>query len=211
MSQRLNDYFSQEATDYLAQLEELLAGEGAPDAGELVRLARGVRGSAQMGGAQTIAGVAERLEDAARSLQSHTIVWSEEVRRLAMETVSDLQLLVRALNRWGPEEEARVRSALGRWDEVPSAEERNDASAAVVSIESLFFDDAGPHILSAPEIVAVEALLFRGEAALREALRLREELERLAAEGGERAALAERLRELFDLVELGLAPAVPAR
>ncbi|HEX2188988.1 MAG TPA: hypothetical protein VHG51_08835, partial [Longimicrobiaceae bacterium] len=52
-------------------------------------------------------------------------------------------------------------------------------------------------------VVPVESLLFRGEAALREALRLRPEVERLAATD-DGAALRARLDELFDLVALGM-------
>ena len=44
------------------------------------------------------------------------VAWSDELRSLAARTVADLKLLVRALNRWGPEEEERVRIALSRWD-----------------------------------------------------------------------------------------------
>ncbi|MET0398251.1 MAG: hypothetical protein ABW277_15730, partial [Longimicrobiaceae bacterium] len=50
-------------------------------------------------------------------------------------------------------------------------------------------------------VVPVESLLFRGGAALREALALRPELEGLAAGSPE---LRGRLEELFDLVSLGM-------
>lgn len=196
MSERLNEYFTQEAGEYLDQLAALLSDPGIPEPQQLLRLAHGVRGSAQMAGAETIAGVAERLEDAARSVVSNNVIWSEEVRRLAADTVRDLQILIRALNRWGPSEEARVRTAIDRWHEL----EPEDA----VPIESLFYDDDGPHVLSAGDgedaVVPVESLLLRGDEALREALRLRPELERALA-GSEAREL---LEELFDLVRLGM-------
>ena len=204
MSQRLSDYLARETNDYLDQLDQLLDSPSAPDPETLLRLARGVHGSAQMAGLDTIAGVAERLEDAGRSVLSNNIIWSAEVRNLAIQTVRDLKILVRAVNRWGPEEEARVRAALERWDELEAADDDD-----VVPITSLFYDDAGPHIVTAAEsgavadaVVPIESLLFRGESALREALRLRAELE---------GALRERpadagplLAELFELIELGL-------
>ena len=114
MSQPLSDYFAQEAGEYLDQMDALLAGSDRPDPVRFFRLARGVRGSAQMAGVETIAAVAERLEDAGRSVLSNTIIWSEDTRQLAIHTVRDLKVLVRALNRWGPEEEARVRAAILR-------------------------------------------------------------------------------------------------
>jgi len=65
-----------------------------------------------------------------------------------------------------------------------------------------------PVELLAPEeiVVPVEDLLYRGEAALRRILELKPELQNAAdsPSGGER--LHDLLREVFDLVELGLAP-----
>lgn len=210
MSQRLSDYLARETNDYLDQLDGLLASPAAPDPESLLRLARGVRGSAQMAGFDTIAGVAERLEDAGRSVLSNTIIWSAEIRNLAIQTVRDLKILVRAVNRWGPEEEARVRAALDRWDELDVPEEE-----VVVSITSLFYDDAGPHIVTGAEggavadaVVSIESLLFRGESALREALRLRGELERVLRERP--ADAGPLLTEIFDLIELGLPAGAPA-
>jgi HPt (histidine-containing phosphotransfer) domain-containing protein len=211
MSERLSEYFTRDAADYLAQLAQLLAQPDGLDPERMMQLARGVRGSAQMAGAETIAAVAERLEDAARSVLSRNIVWSDEIRLLAADTVSDLQLLVRAVNRWGPEEEARVRAAIERWDDLEGPEGAARRGARVIPVSDLFYDDAGPHILSTapereaaePAVVPVERLVFRGESALREALRLRPEVERLAQSAGA-TELDERLREVFDLIELGL-------
>ena len=204
MSQRLSEYLTQETTDYLEQLDRLLMAPGAPDPEILLRLARGVRGSAEMAGVETIAAVAERLEDAGRSVLSNTIIWSEEIRQLAIHTVRDLKMLVRALNRWGPAEEARVRAAILRWDEKDAPEEQE-----VVPISTLFYDDAGPHVLSgasdpeSSEAVPVDMLLLRGESALREAMRLQPEIERLLP-AGVPLELHLKLAELFDLIELGI-------
>ena len=203
MSQRLSDYLTQETTEYLEQLDRLLMAPGSPDPESLLRLARGVRGSAQMAGVETIAAVAERLEDAGRSVLSNTIIWSEDTRQLAIHTVRDLKVLVRALNRWGPAEEARVRAAIVRWDEKDGAEPE------VVPIDSLFYADAGPHTVAGPvdaesaEVVPVDMLLLRGEKALREAIRLRPEIEQLIP-AGVPLELHLKLAEMFDLLELGI-------
>ena len=201
MSQRLSEYLTQETTDYLNQLDRLLSLPGKPDAEHILRLARGVRGSAQMAGLETIASVAERLEDAVRSVLSNTIIWSDEIRQLGLQTVRDLQILVRALNRWGPGEEARVREAIERWAELDPGE-----PTQVVPISDLYFEDDGPHVLStgtaADAVVPIEDLLLRGESALLEALRLRTEIQRLARDA--HPDLAPHLADLFELIQLGL-------
>jgi HPt (histidine-containing phosphotransfer) domain-containing protein len=211
MSERLNEYFAAEAAEYLEELELLLALPGAPDADQFLRLATGVRGSAGMAGAETVALVAERLEDAARSIVSDHIAWSEEIRELSEQTVTDLKLLVRALHRWGPDEERRVREAIERWDEQTDDGASPDPAPAV-PIEALFFDDAGPHILSpgAGEMVAgtaapVDTLLLRGERALQEALALRPAFEAIArGDAVPQRPLADLVDELFDLLDLTL-------
>ena len=58
MSQPLSEYFAREAGEYLDRLDALLAGDAAPDPVEFFRLARGVRGSAQIACADAVARVA---------------------------------------------------------------------------------------------------------------------------------------------------------
>jgi hypothetical protein len=192
-----------EAADHLARLEALLSRPEVPDGEELLRLSRGVRDAASQAGAQTIERVAQRLEDAAGSFATRGIVWSEELRSLARQTASDLVILIRALNRWGPEEEDRVRTAIERWDEMADA-----SGEGVMHISALFHDDAGPHLVSAPsqeewaDVVPVESLLLQGDAALREALALRPRVDALAERGGADAELRALLDELWDLLRL---------
>jgi hypothetical protein len=81
--------------------------------------------------------------------------------------------------------------------------------AGVVPIESLAPDEEAVPIESlAPDeadVVPIEALLYRGPGALKHALALRPELEALiAARDGYSPRLTELLREVFDLVQLGL-------
>ncbi len=82
-----------------------------------------------------------------------------------------------------------------------------EEEAGVVPIESLA-PDQPPVAATAPdeaEVVPIESLLYRGAAALKHALALRSELEALlAARNGGSPRIAELLRELFELVQLGL-------
>jgi chemotaxis protein histidine kinase CheA len=129
MSQPLSDYFAQEAGEYLDHLDALLARADAPDPVEFFRQARGVRGSAQLAGADAVASVAERLEDGARALRDGVLQWSDEVRERARRTVDDLRVMVAAYGSGGGED-ARAAEAAARWDGVDSGRRRSDQPGA---------------------------------------------------------------------------------
>lgn len=248
MSERLDRYFALEATDYLDQLEEELSTSARPDLDLLLRLCRGVRGSAQMAGAESVAAVAERLEEGIRSVQGNHIVWSEDVRQLSRQTAADLKVLVRASGRWGELDDTTVRGAIDRWNEVEPAPAREvdealhmtwqdqlpdpdrdpqrlTPSAPELDIELLFFDDDGPHVLTSEleegmnqpmtgttgQPVPIEALLLDREGAVREAVAMRDQVERMVREvPGAEVELAPVLRELFELLEIAAAGVAPA-
>lgn len=220
MSERLHEYFVSEATEYLDQLEALLALPGRPDLDHLLRLAHGVRGSAQMAGADTLASVAERLEDGVRSVQANHVVWSDDIRQLSAQTVADLKVLLRASNRWGAIEEARVRQAIDRWNEAePSPDWRHARVGSIpeMPIESLFYDDAGPHVLTREDDamtesprhatpVPIETLLLGREDALREGASVCRTLaQRLPEVPGMDPALVAMVQDLQELLELAVA------
>ena len=217
MSERLHEYLAAEATEYLDRLESLLASPGRPDLEQLLRLARGVRGSAQMAGADTLVAVAERLEEGLRAVQADHVAWSDDLRVISAGTVADLKILVRAASRWGPAEEARVRAAIERWNEAeggPAGRRHEVASGEIVEIDSLFYDDEGPHVLSPNDggemsyqdhgsgvPVPIESLLLDREGALAEALGMREEVERaMRSAATSDGTLEAAIGELFELL-----------
>jgi HPt (histidine-containing phosphotransfer) domain-containing protein len=118
MTQPLREYFALEAGEYLDQLDALLAGSDRPDPVRFFRLARGVRGSAQLAGATPIVEVAERLEDGARAIRDGVLPWSPEVRDRTRRTAEDLRVLVERHEHWGPDEDARAHAAVERWGDV---------------------------------------------------------------------------------------------
>ncbi|MBA2671836.1 MAG: hypothetical protein H0U67_15830 [Gemmatimonadetes bacterium] len=231
MSQRLNEYFVREAGEYLEQVAGMLGGGGEPDFEQLVRLSRGVRGSVQMAGAGGLALVTERLESSARALHGRQARWSERFRQLFLDTVIEVKSLLGAVEEWSDAERERVRSLLARWEsserapaqEVAAGREEQDAH--VVPIASLFYDDGGPHVLSASTaesgpgagqasdggeshgVVPIDSLLLRGAAAARAALALRTTVDRLVASGANVSDLAPFHEEIFDLLELSIADA----
>lgn len=91
---------------------------------------------------------------------------------------------------------ARLRAALP--GAAPESAAVADAPSPAASASP---DGAAP---AEDGVVPIESLLFRGGAALREALALRPEIERLASSGVGGAELRGRLEELFDLVSLGM-------
>ena len=129
MSQPLSDYFAQEAGEFLDQLDALLAAPESPDPVQFFRLARGVRGSAQIAGVDGVAMVAERLEDGARSVRDGALPWTDEVRARVRATVDDLRALVAAAPRWGAADEARAREAAARWEDAGVARRRAEAAS----------------------------------------------------------------------------------
>lgn len=216
MSQALSEHFVREAGEYLDELEQVLGATGEPDADRLFRLARGVRGSAELADAGPVCDVAARLERAASFVAEGRIPWSASLRERFGATLADLRVLVpRAAGGWDDEAERRADAAMARWGGF-DGDSAADAYE-IVPIEALFHDDDGPHVLgpaaepadaAAGEdaVVSIDTLLLRGDHALDAALRLRSELERLIASrdgGAADAELRDRLVELWDLIQLG--------
>jgi chemotaxis protein histidine kinase CheA len=110
-------------------MDALLAGSERPDPVRFFRLARGVRGSAQLAGAAPIAEVAERLEDGARAIRDGVLQWTPDVRDRARRTADDLRVLVERHGSWGAAEEERARAAAERWSDV-RGRRRSDAPGA---------------------------------------------------------------------------------
>lgn len=127
MAQPLSEYFALEAGEYLDQMDALLAGSERPDPVRFFRLARGVRGSAQLAGAAPIAGVAERLEDGARAIRDGLLQWTPEVRDRARRTADDLRTLMERHGSWSAAEDQRAAAAAERWADVRGGRRRSDA------------------------------------------------------------------------------------
>ena len=100
---------------------------GAPHRRRDFRLARGVRGSAQLAGAAPIAEVAERLEDGARAIRDGLLQWTPEVRDRARRTADDLRALVERHGSWSAAEDQRAAAAAERWADVRGGRRRSSA------------------------------------------------------------------------------------
>lgn len=156
MSQNpLLDFFSLEATEYLARIEAAIAN-GSPDVASLQSGARSLRGSATMARSTPIANLAGRLETIAGKISSGQLELNDQLRRVIAAAVETLSTLLRSVRSWGPEHDERARRALDELDSyVPGDAVRNDD--VIVPISELFYSDAGPHIV---EVAATARTTF---------------------------------------------------
>lgn len=174
-------------------------GEGGGAAAEVVRFLR-LEATGFLDRAEAlIAGISPRSE---KRVAGQLARLAESVRELSgtygMTAVAAAAERAAAdLRASGTAEEARAALAHLR-SALPGAMETPTSAAAQQVPE----EEEG--------VVPIESLLLRGEAALREALALRPEVERLAGAGGASAPeLREKLAELFDLVRLGMEAPTP--
>ena len=110
----LLDFFLLEASDYIEQLDGLVAraGGGQPDADSFTRSARSLRGSATMAKLSGIAEVSTALERMGRSLRDGSLKWDPGLQGAAVAAIDDLKLLLRSVRTWGEEENRRVTARL---------------------------------------------------------------------------------------------------
>lgn len=127
----LRDYFVNESNDYFERLAEAVRRMDAreSDPAQLLKLARGLRGSAQLARETRVQQVAHGLELALRAIISGAIEWSTEISERTLRTLDDLRSLA-AGTESDADAEARTRSALDRWREtgVPLADAPDSAA-----------------------------------------------------------------------------------
>lgn len=158
-SMGMADFFAMEAGDYLERLDAVVSPPTPPDARELTRLTRALRGSAIMASQQTIAAVAAGLEHLARGLVDERFSWDDATRLLAIRAVDDLKVLVRAASQWGSAEEARAQQIIAELERFGGrATEPRRAEPASL--------DAGTRAFIAREGAAVGSALDRAARAL---------------------------------------------
>lgn len=110
----LGEYFETEARDRLAELDRRLRRPGEPDAAELYRHARALRGAAQIAREERIQRAARVFEAALNAASSGSLAWTDTVAAHARASVEDLQIL---LARKGDDDQldARVAQIIQRW------------------------------------------------------------------------------------------------
>jgi chemotaxis protein histidine kinase CheA len=151
----LRDYFMEESAACLDALQAL--AEGDADSGDVVRIARTLRGTAHMAREDRAYRAALALESAARALAAGSLGWTDDTRDRLRYTVADLRSLVDGRDGAAALDalEAAVRT---RWADAaavgphPAAAEPDELKAA---------DDAF-HEFAAREVAAIANALAAG-------------------------------------------------
>ncbi len=127
MSVGLLDFFVLEASDFIDRLQRLLANDEpqGPDSATLLKLARGLRGSAVMARLTTFADAASGLERAATLLHEGRIAWTPTLGASVAESVTELRALVPMARLWGESQDQRARTTSGRLTDVLDAVQRH--------------------------------------------------------------------------------------
>lgn len=142
--ERLFDYFTLEAGEQLAILEEEALRETKPNAGRFIAAARQLTSSAQMARLTSLAEIAAGIEKIARNVIRNRVPWTEELRQAVLAGIRELRVSVARVKELDESDYVRLRRHSREvmtfaGDEIPAA--------APVPISKLFYDDAGPHIV----------------------------------------------------------------
>ena len=105
------DFFALEAGECLDRLETVITADDGPDASEMLRAARALRGSALMADQTPIARVAAGFEALARAVRDRGREFDAPTRELAAQTVDEARQLVRRVKEWNDGDAQRATRA----------------------------------------------------------------------------------------------------
>src|SRR5213082_1161983 len=157
----MSDFFALEAGEYLERLDGLLAAGDSPNADELVRLARALRGSALMANQHAIARTAAALEALARAVRDGRRAWDPQTKQLAVRGVDDLKIFVRRAPAWSDADTAKAEGLSQELEQLAGR-----PSAQVRAAEAMGLD-AGARAFVAREGAAIASALDRAAQSLR--------------------------------------------
>jgi chemotaxis protein histidine kinase CheA len=156
----MSDFFALEAGEYLERLDGLVAQGDHPNADELVRLVRALRGSALMANQQPIARAAAGLESLARAVREGRRAWDAQTKQLGVRAVDDLKIFVRRAASWTEADTAKAEALGQELDQLAGR-----PSAQIRAAEALGLD-AGARAFVAREGAAIASALARAAQAL---------------------------------------------
>lgn len=114
----VREFFLSESNGYLERLGAMVDSAAARgmSSQEMQRLARGLRGSAQMAEAESVRSGAQVLEAVARALASGQLQWNPDTERRTRESLEDLRSLVRG-GEGAAQQEVRLTALQSRWED----------------------------------------------------------------------------------------------
>jgi chemotaxis protein histidine kinase CheA len=128
MPRTLLEFFADEASEYLDRLEQTLRTPGTPDADELRRLARALRGSARMADQEAIARAAGAVQAVAADLAAGRRHWGAELRGNLESGLAEIREMVAGLDSPPADLDRRVEALAERLGEsaAPPAPPKDD-------------------------------------------------------------------------------------
>ncbi|HEY8257093.1 MAG TPA: Hpt domain-containing protein [Gemmatimonadales bacterium] len=187
------EFFALEAGESLDRLATLLGRETPPQAEELLRAVRILRGSALMAGHHQIARAAASLEAVARARREGTPEWDAITRERLGQAIEDFRLLVRRVRQWDETDTGR---AMRLGQELDHLAGRTSSDAAIADREEL---NTGVRAFVAREGALIASSLDRAARALQAAPGDREPL----------YTVIRKMQSLRGLAELGELPPLP--
>jgi hypothetical protein len=141
--ERLFDYFTLEANEQLAILEEE-ASRTMPNAGRFISAARELTSSAQMARLTSLAEIAGGIERIARDVIRNKVPWTKDLREAVLAGIRELRVSVARVKELDESDYVRLRR---HSREVMTFTREEVPASAPIPISMLFYDDAGPHIV----------------------------------------------------------------
>lgn len=148
------DFFVLEASDYVEQIDGLLllAADSGPDAEQLQKVSRALRGSATMAKIPLFAELASTIEAVGRALRQGTLGWDPSLKGALTAAVDDLKLLVRAARAWSATEDQWAMKRIADLARFVQAVTPGMAPSAATS--GAFFAGEAVNIAAGLELVA---------------------------------------------------------
>jgi chemotaxis protein histidine kinase CheA len=126
---RRAEFFALEASEYLTELEQVVARSEAPDLERLVRGARALRGAALMAGLGTFARASAALEGLARQVRDHALGWEPHARAGWREGLQTLRGLVGRAAGWEAADDRHALLLADRIERISKGEAPASAEA----------------------------------------------------------------------------------
>ena len=150
------DFFILEASEYVEQLDGLLDAGGAsgPNADELQRIARALRGSATMARLPSFSEVAAGIERVGRAMRENSLRWEPALSAVVVAAVDDSKLLLRHVRTWGDAEDTRARARVAELSRYGAPRGATPMASASLQAHDDYLANEAANIGAGLELVA---------------------------------------------------------